>query len=92
MVMDSACIFTNAGFEELRRAKASTTSEGVMINTIFRDLIGLARVPDSDRHDWLNGAQESAFYLRENFKSGEILIYVIPTAPRFDSRGFPRAA
>lgn len=55
-----------------------------MKKRILNELIDLARVPDTDRLTWLNGARDSANYLAKNFKSGEILLYA--NGPHFHAQ------
>ncbi|MFN3225395.1 MAG: hypothetical protein ACE360_03995 [Hyphomicrobiales bacterium] len=55
-----------------------------MKRRILNELIEIARVPDTDRRSWLNGARGSADFLAENFKSGEILLYA--SGPHFHAQ------
>ncbi|WP_299773115.1 hypothetical protein [uncultured Tateyamaria sp.] len=55
-----------------------------MKKRILSELIDLARVPDTDRRTWLNGARDSANYLAKNFKSDEVLLYA--SGPHFHAQ------
>lgn len=46
-----------------------------MRSRILDVLLPLARVPDSDRGDWLENAEQSLSVLKDNLKADEILLY-----------------
>lgn len=46
-----------------------------MVQNIFQKLISIARIPDSNRKDWLGNAEESVDLLKKSLGGDEIVLY-----------------
>lgn len=46
-----------------------------MVRDIFQNLISIARIPDSNRTDWLENAEESVEVLKKSLSDNEIVLY-----------------